>query len=940
MNLTARLLTTLLLCISLAKAQAQCPLGLSGTFTIGPIGNYATLTAALADLHTKGVSGPVTLELQPGYTCTAETFPITFNATPCASPTKNITIRPAAGAPTLTITSNDSIATLDLNNGSYYTLEGRPGGADGDHQLVIANTHIYGTAIRFINGASYNELNHLTTQGVNTITSGGVITFAGTDSVAGNTYNRVDSCTVTAGATPPIYGIFASDYHPNKHNVINGCNISNVVGTWLYGAYGIYVRTGYDSTTVTGNSVYQTADYNIPYNQYVQPWAYTGILVGGPSDGGDLIAGNYVGGSQPQAGGTPMLLADCKQFIGISASSYTGPTLASQVTGNTITNLSFGGPQGTYGTIIDLGQFNLGGFNGTCSENIIGNRGTGYSIQCPFNGTTVSGSNVNLTGIMVEPNAYTDPLRIAGNYIGGWKTDAGLGYGGFVAINVGEDLSPYNKLSVDSNQIGDDSTASSLLIQNSGLSIGISAFDPSCECTPAHDTIAITNNHIANFNAAAGVMGIQYYVGTTALVGQTAEGRIVSNNTLTNLNGSGVTGINLINNNLTDANGTGNVLCTGNTLTGLGALTAGYGVTVTGISFNSSGFAPTMHCTISGNRLTSFYGSSIIGIVAGGQYLGLSTIDNNMIDFGLLPNGYPMDLAFDLTNGFYGISAGNAFNVLHNSIYLHVPGNAPTAYGINGACISDGDTSKTSGIIMNNILSAYVPSLDKDFALLNTAPTVQSDYNIFNLQGHGYVGWQVHSTGYFTDSTLADWQSATGGDAHSQFADPLFNNPEGSSAYIDLHLQQNTPAESTGTPAYTTLTDIDGKLRAQYTPVDIGADAGDFKGVQVTPPPPDTTKSDSTATPPTPPTDSTIVVPYPNPFSGTLNLNLIADTPGTAHVLVYSLTGKLVVALHPSVIAGSNTVSIPTDAFPDGVYILHVFIGNKRQTMEIQKKTN
>ena len=538
---------------------------------------------------------------------------------------------------------------------------------------------------------------------------------------------------------------------------------------------------------------------------------------------------------------------------------------------------------------------------------------------------------------MLEPCIYTDPVRVTGNHIGGWETDAQLGYGTFVAINAGSFGSPFDVLTIDGNQIGDDSTAGSLLIQNSGYGFAITASDPSCECTPAHDSIAITNNHIANFTAGT-TTGIQYYVGTSALVGQTAQGRIVSNNTLTNLNGSGITGIALSNYNFAgNAAGTGNVLCTGNTLSGFGSTSIGYGTAITGISFSSTGFANNMHCAISGNRLTSFYGTTINGIAAGGEYLGVSTVDNNMIDFGLLPNGQPIDLAFDITNGFYGINAGNGFNCLHNSIYMRVPGNAPTAYGIYGACIIDADTSTTTGIIMNNILSAYVPSPDKDFTLLNTtSSSVQSDYNIFDMQGHGYVGWQATSTsGYFTDSTLAEWQTNTGRDQHSQFANPLFNNPEASSAYIDLHLQNGTPAESSGTTEYTTLTDIDGKIRAQYTPVDIGADAGNFSAVPPPPPPPDTT----TSTTPTNP-DSTIVVPYPNPFSGTLTLALTADTAGTAHVRIYSLTGKLVAAINPTVVTGTNTITIPTAAFPDGVYVLRVFIGNKRQTMEIQKKTD
>jgi Secretion system C-terminal sorting domain len=139
-----------------------------------------------------------------------------------------------------------------------------------------------------------------------------------------------------------------------------------------------------------------------------------------------------------------------------------------------------------------------------------------------------------------------------------------------------------------------------------------------------------------------------------------------------------------------------------------------------------------------------------------------------------------------------------------------------------------------------------------------------------------------------------------------------------------------------GATEYTTLTDIDGKIRAQYTPVDIGADAGNFTGVPPTPPPPDTT----TSTTPAAPSDSTIVVPYPNPFSSSLTLAVTADTAGTAHIRIYSLTGKLVAAINPTVVTGTNIITIPTAAFPDGVYVLRVFIDNKRQTMEIQKKTS
>ena len=52
---------------------------LSGTYSVGATGNYASLTAAIADIQTQTISGAVTLELQSSYTSTGETFPLTFS---------------------------------------------------------------------------------------------------------------------------------------------------------------------------------------------------------------------------------------------------------------------------------------------------------------------------------------------------------------------------------------------------------------------------------------------------------------------------------------------------------------------------------------------------------------------------------------------------------------------------------------------------------------------------------------------------------------------------------------------------------------------------------------------------------------------------------------------------------------------------------------------
>src|SRR5689334_5635172 len=68
-------------------------------------GDYPSITAAMAQIRTAGVSGPVFLELQAGYTSAAETFPVKLREIPGISPANSITISPAAGVNDVSITS-------------------------------------------------------------------------------------------------------------------------------------------------------------------------------------------------------------------------------------------------------------------------------------------------------------------------------------------------------------------------------------------------------------------------------------------------------------------------------------------------------------------------------------------------------------------------------------------------------------------------------------------------------------------------------------------------------------------------------------------------------------------------------------------------------------------------------------------------------------------
>ena len=53
---------------------------ISGIFTVGASGDYATLTAAVADLNSKFVAGPVVFNLLDATYAGSETFPIMINA--------------------------------------------------------------------------------------------------------------------------------------------------------------------------------------------------------------------------------------------------------------------------------------------------------------------------------------------------------------------------------------------------------------------------------------------------------------------------------------------------------------------------------------------------------------------------------------------------------------------------------------------------------------------------------------------------------------------------------------------------------------------------------------------------------------------------------------------------------------------------------------------
>ncbi|MEO6784633.1 MAG: hypothetical protein ABI318_00765, partial [Chthoniobacteraceae bacterium] len=320
---------------------------LSGTRSIGPTGDYASIGAAIADVQANMLGGALVLELQPAYVSTVETFPLTFtNLTTTTANT--LTLRPQTGATALSITSADTTAaTVDLNGAQYVTLDGRPGGTGTVKQLTIANTSTSGVALRFINEASSNTIQYLTLQGVNTSATSvggagcGTVFFSTTTGANGNDNNTIDHCDIGDGATTPANGIYSlgsagTTAQNNSGNTVANCNIFNFYAATAVDSAGVRLDGRNTDWTIIGNSFYQTV------SRAAVSANVRAIYVSNTSGNNFTVTANFIGGSAPGAGGTAWTTTGTGSsylFAGIRLN--VGTVTSSSVQGNTIANITW-----------------------------------------------------------------------------------------------------------------------------------------------------------------------------------------------------------------------------------------------------------------------------------------------------------------------------------------------------------------------------------------------------------------------------------------------------------------------------------------------------------------------------------------------------------------------------------------------------------------------
>lgn len=125
--------------IHLLQAQ-PCTSTLNGNYTVGPGGDFITLTAAANAYNSSCIAGPVTLSLIATSYSSGETFPILFDRNVNAGPNTMLLIRPSIGNQVSISGSVNSGALIKIQ-GDYIQIDGSNNGTLS-RNLTLINTSI------------------------------------------------------------------------------------------------------------------------------------------------------------------------------------------------------------------------------------------------------------------------------------------------------------------------------------------------------------------------------------------------------------------------------------------------------------------------------------------------------------------------------------------------------------------------------------------------------------------------------------------------------------------------------------------------------------------------------------------------------------------------------------------------------------------------------
>ncbi len=367
---------------------------MSGTYNIGTVGDFATLTAAVSAYNASCLTGPVVFNLTDASYSASETFPIVINANSYASATNTLTIKPATGV-AVSISGSNSSTLLKLNGADYVTIDGLNSGGSS---LTIQNTNSANSA---------------------------VVIWIGSNAADGATNNAIKNCTVSGNTGTTTIGCILAGDGGTLGNAATAANSNNTIqGNTLKAAQnGIYV-SGLASTfdqnwLITQNTIGSTSVAN-------DKMSYRGIAV--------LGCGNFVV-SNNTINGVVSTTSSSSTMTGISVYNAIADGI---ISGNKISDIKQVNTTG-------WGSNGIGLFATTTASNLtVANNFVSDVASYGYNGATASDNGY---GIMVGTgggyNIYFNTVNMTTNQ----TSTTGLP----AAINISSSITTVNSINLRNN---------------------------------------------------------------------------------------------------------------------------------------------------------------------------------------------------------------------------------------------------------------------------------------------------------------------------------------------------------------------------------------------------------------------------------------------------------------------------------------------------------
>lgn len=790
----------------------------------------------------------------------------------------SLTIRPASATQVIiSAAQTNTQGFIRFSNTDNVNILGwHPAGTPNDTNLIIRNTST-GALVGFIDGGSTDTVRNVVFEGRTSSTVSGMVFINAslTAATRGVSNVLIDNCWFRPDATTlPVNGVYSNSVSPRFNENIHVNNSKFI--SMNQSAVNFTTGSG-NSLRVTNNHIYFA--HGTHTNATVTP-----ILMNmGLTSNGNVISGNFIGGTEMFAGGTPWINSNVSlNFNGISIN--TGSAAGSTVNNNRVRNFEFTGAtttvangiflQGTnanYSAIgnnvsdfLTVGNHRFNGIQTSTTGNITLENDTVMNINVNNAGTTAALTgilSINITsGIVAINNNVVRNLTTSSTNTGTVATTLAL-------VGIATSNGTLNQ-NINNNLVQSlTSTANAAVlvrgmwltggtpIINGNTVRGINVVTTATgtlttagvvgilASSPTNGFMSMNNNIVDSIwrtgtASSVQMIGLAY---NPAGISQTAN---VIGNQVTNLNiatnstgvgtAAGLIGI------LINASGTLNANYTDNRVSVLNHL-SNSNTTTTGIHLVNSTALTGNQSLLSRNLVHSLRSDAIAPTVPTLQGINIGTafitVSNNMIRLGIDSAGVLYTEPRTLRGIYFQTSVQSFF--YNNTILLAgAPSSgAASTFGFeNQFQISVGQQLEFRNNIVSNRVTNTGTATGFNFGVrYQDSLRVLSNHNIIFADGVGAVhgGINATNTRYVLlggDST--SWQAVTGLDMASASVNPNFTASALNAApNVLLTLSANNPAERSGDPTVPVTVDYFNNARAGLTPSDIGAHADNFNQV-------------------------------------------------------------------------------------------------------------